>query len=156
MKKLLLTIPMVLMFNACSKVDGANPSQNEAVNKVAGTKTKKPGAMQNALDNWLNNEWNPSTSNSDKPTANTKVKVVENKDGSAKLIEIKSGETLKEISKEEVIRQKEVKAKYQDKDRAFTLQEYVDKAAVYNSSHIDKGDSHTKKINSLPVIGTRK
>ena len=145
------------MFNACSQVDGANPSQNEALNKVSGTKTKKPGAMQNALDNWLKNEWNPSTSDSDTPTADTKVKVVENEDGSAKLVKIESGETLKEISKEEVTRQKEVKSKYQDDDRPFTLQEYVDKAAVYNASHpTDDSNSHVKKMNTLPVIGVKK
>ncbi len=144
------------MFNACSKVDGVNPSQNEALRKVSGQKTKKPGAMQKALDNWLNNEWNPSTSDSKKPRAATKVKVIENKDGSAKLVEVKSGETLKEISKEEVKRQKEVKAKYQDEDRPFTLQEYIDKAAVYNASHVDDGESHTEKINSMPVIGIKK
>ena len=145
------------MFNACSKVDGVNPSQNKALNKVAGKKEKKSGAMQNALDNWLKDEWNPSTSNSDKPTADTKVKVIENKDGSAKLIEIKSGKTLKKISKKELKRQKEVKAKYQDKDRPFTLQEYVDKAAIYDSSSVsDDSDSLIKKMNTMPVIGTKK
>lgn len=145
------------MFNACSKVDGANPSQNEALNKISGKKAKKPGAMQKALDNWLNNEWNPSTSDSKKPTADTKVKVIENEDGSAKLVEIKSGETLKEISKDELKRQKEVKAKYQDEDRPFTLQEYVDKAAVYDSSSVsDDSDSLVKKMNTMPVIGVKK
>lgn len=42
----------------------------------------------------------------------------------------------------------------EDKKRDFTLQEYVDKAAVYvkenNSSY---ENSHTNKINSMPVIG---
>jgi len=157
MKRLLLIIPTVFMFNACSTVDGASPSQNKAVNMVSGKKAKKPGAMQNALDNWLKNEWNPATSDSAQPTANTEVKVVEKEDGSAKLVDVKSGETLKEISKEEVVRQKEVKKKYQDKERHFTLQEYVDKMAVYSSSHVtDDSDSHNKMMDSLPVIGTKK
>ena len=157
MKKLLLTIPLVFMFNACSTIDGASPSQNKAVNKVSGKKAKKPGAMQNALDKWLKEEWNPATSDSAEPTANTEVKVVELQDGSAKLVDVKSGETLKEITKEEVVRQKEVKAKYKEKDRHFTLQEYVDKAAVYNSSHVtDDTGSHNKMMDSLPVIGTKK
>ena len=157
MKKLLLTIPMVFMFNACSTVDGASPSQNEAVNKVSGKTAKKPGAMQQALDKWLKEEWNPATSDSAEPTAETNVKLVEKEDGSAKLVDVKSGETLKEISKEEVVHQKEVKEKYQDKDRHFTLQEYVDKMAVYSSSHVtDDTDSHNKMMDSLPVIGTKK
>ena len=92
MKRLLLTIPLVFMFNACSTVDGASPSQNEALNKVSGKKAKKPGAMQNALDNWLKDEWNPATSDSAKPTSQTKVKVIEQEDGTAKLIEVESGE----------------------------------------------------------------
>ena len=154
MKKLLLTIPLVFIFNACSTIDGASPSQNKVVNKISGKKTKKPGAMQNALDKWLKEEWNPATSDSAEPTANTQVKVVEKKDGSAKLVDVKSGETLKEITKEEVVRQKEVKAKYKEKDRHFTLQEYVDKMAVYSSSHVtDDTDSHNKMMDSLPVIG---
>ena len=157
MKKLLLTIPMVFMFNACSTVDGASPSQNKAVNMVSGKKAKKPGAMQNALDNWLKDEWNPATSDSAKPTSQTKVKVVEQEDGSAKLIEVESGVVLKEMTKEEVIREKEIKSKYQEKDRHFTLQEYVDKMAIYNNSHLtDDTNSHNKMMNSLPVIGTKK
>jgi len=145
------------MFNACSQVDGANPSQNKALNAVSGTKQKKAGAMQNALDNWLKDEWNPSTSDSQKPTADTTVKIVPNKDGSAKLVDTKSGETLKEISKEEVIEQQEVKAKYQEEDRPFTLQEYIDKAAVYNKNNpSDDTNSHVKKINAMPVIGIKK
>ena len=145
------------MFNACSTVDGASPSQNKTVNMVSGKKPKKPGAMQQALDKWLKEEWSPSTSNTAKPNAKTEVKIVEKKDGSAKLVNVKSGETLKEITKEEVVRQKEVKAKYQNKDRHFTLQEYVDKAAVYNSSHVtDESKSHNKMMNSLPVIGNKK
>jgi len=157
MKKLLLSIPLVFVFNACSTVDGASPSQNKTVNMVAGKKEKKPGAMQKALDKWLKEEWNPATSDSAEPTANTEVKVVEQKDGSAKLVDTKSGETLKKMTKEEVVRQKEVKAKYKGKDRHFTLQEYVDKISVYNSTHVsDESKSHNKMMNSLPVIGGKK
>jgi len=63
----------------------------------------------------------------------------------------------KEMTKEQVEKQKEVLAKYKEEDRAFTLQEYVDKMAVYNSTHVsDEENSHTKKINAMPVIGTTK
>ena len=156
MKKLLLLIPMALIMNSCSQVDGANPSQNKTVNIFAGTKAKKPGYMQRALDNWLKTEWEPTVSGT-KPTADTKVKVVEKEDGTAKLVEVKTGVVLKELSKEEVKKQKEVQEKYQDEDRHFTLQEYVDKLSVYNSNHMtSEEDSHYHKMKSMPVIGNSK
>jgi len=154
MKKLILLIPIAFMLNSCSQVNGANPSQNKALNSVAGIKEKKAGAMQKALNNWLKNEWSPFTSDSVAPTADTKVKVVPNQDGSAKLVKIETGEVLKEMTKEEVKFQQEVKSKYQKEDRPFTLQEYVDKMSVYNKSHIgDDTNSLVKKMESLPVIG---
>ncbi|MCF6308942.1 MAG: hypothetical protein L3J19_00480 [Sulfurimonas sp.] len=157
MKKLLLVIPMVFIFGACSKVDGVNPSQNKVVNAVAGKKEKKPAFMQNLLDNWLKNEWSPTVSGTEAPTGDTIVKIVPNEDGSAKLVEVKTGVVLKEMTKVQVEKQKEVHVKYKDEDRDFTLQEYIDKMAVYNSTHVsDEKDSHTKKINSMPVIGTTK
>lgn len=155
MKKLLLLIPMVFIFGACSKVDGVNPSQNKVVNAVAGKKEKKPALMQNLLDDWLKNEWSPTVSGTEAPTGDTTVKIVPNEDGSAKLVEVKTGIVLKEMTKVQVEKQKEVQAKYQEEDRDFTLQEYIDKMAVYNSTHVsDEKDSHTKKINAMPVIGT--
>lgn len=148
---------MALIMNSCSQVDGANPSQNKAVNAVAGKKEKKPAAMQNLLDKWLTEEWSPIVSGTKAPTGETKVKIVPNKDGSAKLIETDTGVVLKEMTKEQVEKQKEVQAKYQEDDRPFTLQEYVDKMAVYNSTHLsDEENSHTNKINAMPVIGTTK
>ena len=157
MKKLLLLIPMALIMNSCSQVDGANPSQNKAVNAVAGKKEKKPAAMQNLLDKWLTEEWSPVVSGTKAPTGDTKVKVVPNEDGSAKLIETDTGVVLKEMTKEQVEKQKELQTKYKEEDRPFTLQEYVDKMAVYNSTHTsDEANSHTNKINTMPVIGTTK
>jgi len=154
MKKLLLLIPVAFMLNSCSQVDGANPSQNKVLNAISGKKEKKAAFMQNALDNWLKNEWSPTVSGTKAPKAQTKVKIVPNVDGSAKLVEVKTGLILKEITKEQVKKQKEVKIKYKDGDRNFTLQEYVDKLSVYNSTHTsDEKNSHTNKINSMPVIG---
>jgi len=47
--------------------------------------------------------------------------------------------------------------KYKEEDRDFTLQEYVDKMIIYNSTHIsDEKSSHLNKINSMPVIGSTK
>ncbi|MCK4875037.1 MAG: hypothetical protein KAS26_04230 [Sulfurimonas sp.] len=155
MKKLLLLIPIVFIFNACSQVDGANPSQNKVLNAVGGKKEKKPALMQNLLDDWLKNEWSPTVSGAEAPTGQTKVKIIPNEDGTAKLVEAKTGIVLKEMTKEQVKKRKEVQEKYKEKDRDFTLQEYIDKMAVYNSTHVsDEKNSHTKKINTLPVIGT--
>ena len=45
----------------------------------------------------------------------------------------------------------------QDKNRSFTLQEYVDKAAVYAKEHNSSTEnSHSEKMKSMPVIGTKR
>lgn len=151
-----MTILAVTLFSACSKVDGANPSQNQALNSVAGKKEKQSGYMQQALDNWLKNEWEPVVTGAEAPTGETRVKLVPNEDGSAKLVESETGVVLKELSIEQVEKQKEVQSKYKQEDRAFTLQEYVDKMSVYNSTHVtDEENSHVNKISSMPVIGKK-
>lgn len=145
---------MAFMMNSCSQVDGANPSQNKVVNSFTDVKGKKPALMQNLLDTWLETEWSPTVSGTKAPTADTEVKIIPNEDGTAKLVERKTGVVLKELTKEQVIQQKEVQEKYQEEDRHFTLQEYVDKLEVYNNTHItNEKDSHYHKINSMPVIG---
>ena len=149
-----MTILAVTLFSACSKVGGANPSQNEALNSVAGKKEKKSGYMQQALDNWLKNEWEPIVAGTEAPTGDTKVEIIPNEDGSAKLVETDTGVVLKELSVEQVKKQKEVQSKYKEEDRPFTLQEYVDKMSVYNATHsTDEENSHTNKLSSMPVIG---
>jgi len=156
MNNIIMTILAITLFGGCSRVDGVNPSQNEALNSLTGKKEKKSGYMQQALDRWLEEEWSPAVEGTKAPRAETEVKVVENKNGTAKLVETKTGAVLKEMTQEEVKRQKEVQAKYGDEDRSFTLQEYIDKMAVYNNTHVsNEEESHTKKINSLPVIGDR-
>jgi len=157
MKKLLLLIPMVFIFNACSKVDGVNPSKNKTLNIVAGKKEKKPALMQNLLDDWLKNEWSPTVSGTKIPTGDTKIKIIPNEDGTAKLVNAKTNVVLKEMTKEQFEKQKEVEEKYKEEDRDFTLQEYIDKMIVYNNTHIsDEKSSHSNKINSMPVIGSTK
>lgn len=158
MKNIIMTISTLVLFSACSKVDGLNPSQNVALNTLAGKKEKeKSGFMQQRLDKWLNEEWSPVTEGAKVPTGETKIKIIENQNGTAKLVESETGTVLKEISKEELKVQKEIHGKYQDKDRSFTLQEYIDKMAVYNGMHIsDEKNSHVKKIDAMPVIGTIK
>jgi hypothetical protein len=61
MKNLILAVSAIVLLTSCSKVDGANPSQNRALNSVAGKEeNKKSGHMQQALDNWLSSDWTPS------------------------------------------------------------------------------------------------
>jgi len=157
MKKLLLLIPVVFIFNACSKVDGVNPSKNKALNIVAGKKEKKPAFMQNLLDDWLENEWNPTVSSAKTPTGDTIIKIIPNEDGTAKLVDAKTNVVLKKMTKDQVKKQKEIQEKYKEEDRNFTLQEYIDKLVVYNSTYIsDEKSSHLNKINSMPVIGNIK
>ncbi len=157
MKNIILAISAIIVLTSCSKVDGANPSQNKALNSVSGKKEKEQsGFMQQKLDKWLSEEWSPIVAGTKPPTGDTAVKIIENENGTAKLVEAKTGTLLKEMTKEEVKKQKEVKEKYAEEDRNFTLQEYVDKMAVYNSTHVsDEEESHTQKVNSMPVIGKR-
>jgi len=117
MKNLLLAVTAIVFLNSCSQVDGANPSQNKALNTLAGkTKKTKSGYMQQALDSWIKDEWTPT------------------------------------VEKNEAI-----KKKNENKSRRFTIQEYVDKAKVYSKEHSStSSESHIKKINAMPVIGTDK
>lgn len=57
--------------------------------------------------------------------------------------------------KETVGKDKEIQKKYTDKeDRNFTIQEYVDKAEVYNKKKpTNTTTSNVSKLESLPVIG---
>ena len=53
-----------------------------------------------------------------------------------------------------VKKDKKISKNYTDENRSFTLQEYVDKAVIYHKENSNSEiDSHSKKINSMPVIG---
>jgi len=56
-----------------------------------------------------------------------------------------------------VEKDKEIQKKYKDKNRDFTLQEYVDKSEVYvkdkEVKEYNKENSHSEKMKSMPVIG---
>ncbi|WP_415397589.1 hypothetical protein [Sulfurimonas sp. CS5] len=53
-----------------------------------------------------------------------------------------------------VEKDEDIKAKNQDKERDFKLQEYIDKSEVYmKESNSTTQDSHYKKMESMPVIG---
>ena len=51
-------------------------------------------------------------------------------------------------------KEKKVEEKYSDKSKSFTLQEYVDKSALYLKEYNSTNEnSHTQKLQSMPVIG---
>ena len=53
-----------------------------------------------------------------------------------------------------VEKDKEIKEKYSDKNRDFTLQEYAEKSTVYmKDNNSSNKNSHSQKISSMPVIG---
>jgi len=145
MKQLIIisnTIILAFMLNSCasSKTEVA-PSQNSALNSISKSTaaTKKEGAMQKSLDSWLKNDWEPTVS---------KDKEIQNK-----YMEKEKVSTTKDANNRQPS-QKEETHYVEKKDKPFTLQEYVDKAAAYNKIHpSDYNNSNVKKIESLPVIG---
>ncbi|MDD3451660.1 hypothetical protein [Sulfurimonas sp.] len=151
-----MTISAALLLASCAKVDGANPSQNQALNAISGKKeSDNSGFMQQKLDRWLKEEWSPITEGTTPPNGETSVKIVPKENGTSELIDAKTGVLLKKMDKEETKREQELQAKYQDEERPFTLQEYIDKMERYNSRvSSDEKNSHVGKINAMPVIGT--
>ncbi len=156
MKTLIMTLSAALLLVSCAKVDGANPSQNQALNAISGKKESgNSGFMQQKLDRWLTEEWSPIVEGTTPPSGETSVKIVPKENGTSELIDVKTGVLLKKMDKEETKRQQELQAKYQDEERPFTLQEYIDKMERYNNvTSSDAQNSHVGKMNAMPVIGT--
>jgi len=94
--------------------------------------------MQNSLDTWLQTDWEPT--------------VAKDKKIQEKYMEKVEDETSSVQSQK---RDKTTQATYVEKrDKAFTLQEYVDKAEAYmKAKPNDYEHSHVKKVESLPAIG---
>lgn len=114
---LLPILTVAVLLNSCSSTDGVSPSQNKAMTDITSVnKKEKKGAMQDALDTWLEKEWTPS---------------------------VEKDETVKKMNK--------------DKKRDFKIQEYVTKVEIYMKEEKDTNltTSHSKRLNSLPVIGGR-
>ncbi|MEN4046157.1 hypothetical protein [Sulfurimonas sp. NWX367] len=129
-----LTIPLFILLSGCATDAPVAPSQNSDLNKISNSNGKaKPGLIQKNLDSWLKNEWTP-TVNEDRKVQKKYMKKVD------------MNATNTSNDREE---------KYvEDKERNFTLQEYVDKAAAYSKLHpSDEKDSHVKKLGNMPVIG---
>ena len=61
MKKLISYIILAVILNSCSASKPTNPSQNSALNSISKSSQKsEKGSMQNNLDKWLQEEWEPS------------------------------------------------------------------------------------------------
>ena len=130
MNKLIINIMLCLSFITlvgCSQ-NSTNISRANNINKVSPKHTtKEAGYMQNMMDSFLEDDWMPTISKDD----NIQKKYM-------KKNEVKSSE-------DEYI---------EDTDRAFTLQEYLDKAAAYSDAKpSDYNNSNTKKLDEMPVIG---
>lgn len=103
------------------------PSQNPQLNAISPSGTaKKEGLMQNSLDSWLENDWEPTQEKLDK-------KEKAHSSASAKPLEHNAT---------------------QEED-PFKMQTYVDKWKRYNKEKENepKSPSHVEKINALPAIG---
>ena len=119
----------LLMFTACHPEEEIQPSQNQVLNSISKSSAKTDkGSMQNTLDNWLAQEWTPTISQNKDIQKKYMKKVIDEKTGKEKLVE--------------------------DKNRNFTLQEFVDKRVAYNKVHpTDENGSNVHKLEQMPVIG---
>ncbi|UCN00847.1 hypothetical protein LCX93_02725 [Sulfurimonas sp. SWIR-19] len=131
-----LTISLFVLLSGCATDALVAPSQNSDLNKISNSNGKaKPGLMQKSLDSWLKNEWTP-TVNEDKKVQKKYMKKVN----------VNATNTSNDTEEKYV----------EEKERNFTLQEYVDKAAAYMKAHPnDNKDSNVKKLESMPVIGNQ-
>ena len=123
---------VISLLIGCTSKPLVSPSQNNELSNITNSnKTLKNGYMQNSLNSWLKNDWEPT-------------------------IHIKEKKEIQEntpvIVKEDVIIEKNIKVKKESD--SFTLQKYVDKASIYmKANETDKNNAHYKKIGSLPAIG---
>jgi hypothetical protein len=138
MKQKIITIntaAVLLFLTACNTSPAVAPSKNSALNNISKSNAskQKEGAMQKALDSWLESEWIPTISQ-DKEIQQKYMK--------------KSQNTQKQIGGK-----KEVKY-VEDPERPFKLQEYVDKASAYIKAKPNNYEnSNVHKLESMPVIG---
>lgn len=125
----IITSISLLLLVACSQKN-SSLSSNSEMNRVSPQHTtQKPGYMQSAMDSWLKEEWEPTLAKDE----NIQKKYMKK-------------EELKTENSQEVYKE--------DEERAFTLQEYMDKAVAYSKANpSDHNNSHVKKLNEMPVIG---
>ena len=122
------------LLSGCASKTQTSPSQNSALNSVSKSSAAKKheGVMQKSLDSWLKDDWEPTVS--------------KDKEIQKKYMQKKEDKTLVNDTKESHFVDK--------KNKNFTIQEYVDKAAAYRKAHPnDYEHSNVRKLESMPVIG---
>jgi len=128
--KTLITLSLFLLVG-CTTSTKVNPSQNDALNEVSNSTAKKENSyfLQQQFDGFINDELAPSVA---------KDKEIQDK-YMDKHIDKKTGEVT-----------------YVDReDDNFTLQEIADKLGSYKkATEKDDSNSHVKKVESLPVLGS--
>lgn len=124
---------VTILLTGCGGHADISPSQNSALNAVSpSTSSHQGGAMQQALDSWLKEEWTPATQNV--PARIT------SSDGA-------------KTATEEVVTSKN------EEQTPFTLQTLADKWKVYNENKAKMKEgkpqepSHADSLKALPVIG---
>lgn len=131
------------LISGCSSKTQVAPSENSALNSISSSgQNSKSSYMQKSLDSWLKEDWTPTVTKDKKIQKKYMKKTTVSKNG-------QSNETLGDDSVQE-----EESSYVEDENRNFTLQEYVDKAAVYLKAHPnDDKNSNVKKLETMPVIG---
>jgi len=149
--KLTLTLSTLVFMSACGGTTGPTPTKNSALNSVSPTSaTKKGGLMQHSLDNWLENDWTPTVEKD--LTIRKKYMKPQKKEivSKSNTLESRTQDAVESVSPSK----KQEVTYVEDKDKDFTLQEYVDKASAYMKAHEgDHTESQVEKMSSMPVIG---
>jgi len=140
--KNLIYVTVILTFVGCSSPQVA-PSQNDALNAISksNASTKKDGAMQRALDDWLENDWEKNTKGFEETKQTEAVETTRTN----------NDEDVKENFSEEKRVKKTTSSS--NNNESFTLQHYVDKAKYYMEHKKTHTKSHVKELEALPVIG---
>ncbi len=150
-----LSIVTILLTGCGSHADVA-PSQNSSLNAVSpSTSSHQGGAMQQALDSWLKEEWTPATK--DVPTLTT----TQAHDGTVITTKTEASQvTITKTAPDGTVTTTTEAVTVESEDNApFTLQKYADKWKVYNENKAkmkegkEQEPSHADSLKNLPVIG---
>ena len=57
---IILSTLMIFSLNGCSNGSLSSPSQNPQLNNISGYKVQKRGYLQEHLDKWFRDEWDPT------------------------------------------------------------------------------------------------
>ena len=126
-KLFVITLSLTFISACSSHTQTTNTKSYDMQNLSPTIEKNENGYMQNALDNFLENDWTPTVS--------------------------KNRTIQKKYMKEDSINENGT-LQYIDKENGFTLQEYVDKAFAYSDGKPnDENNSNVHKLEQMPVIG---